>query len=76
LVRPYLSYDESQRRMVAETGAFITWGLLHPEQVRWIPRRPADDGRFSLRITFVFWTPVLGLSMQKPLTWLARLLGR
>ena len=76
MVRPYLSYDESQRRMVAETGAFITWGLRHPEQVRWIPTRPVDDGSFSWRMTFVFWTPVLGLSMQKPITWLARILGR
>ncbi len=76
LVRPYFSHDESQRHMVAETSAFITWGLRHPEQVRWIPKRPIDDGAFSVRMTFVFWTPVLGLSMLKPITWLRRLLGR
>ncbi len=76
MVSPYLSHDESQRRMVAETSAFITWGLLHPQQVRWIPKQPINDGGFSSRVTFVFWTPVLGLSMQQPITWLRRLLGR
>ena len=76
MVRPYLSHDESRRRMVAETSLFVTWGLLHPNQVRWILKRPIDDGPFSPRVTFVFWTPVLGLSMQQPITWLRRLLGR
>ncbi|MBN2583797.1 MAG: hypothetical protein JXL80_12085 [Planctomycetes bacterium] len=76
MVMPCLSYDESRRQMAAETSAFIAWGLAHPDQVRWIPKRPIETGNFSRQATFVFWMPVLGLSMQRPLTWLRRVLGR
>jgi hypothetical protein len=76
VVMPYLDFDESRRQMAAETSAFIAWGLAHPDQVRWIPKRPIAAGGFSRRATLVFWTPVLGLSMQRPLTWLRRILRR
>jgi len=76
VVMPSLSFEDSRRRMAAETSAFIAWGLAHPDQVQWIPKRPIDTGGFSRQATFVFWTPVLGLSMQRPLTWLRRLLRR
>jgi len=62
--------------MIDETSAFITWGLRHPDRVRWIPTRPIGEGGFSERLSFVFWAPVLGGSLSRPLNWLRRLLGR
>jgi len=44
--------------MIAETCAFIEWGLAHPEQVRWIPCKRVGDGGFSRRMQVVFWCGV------------------
>lgn len=68
--------DEHVQRMIDETSAFVTWGLRNPDKVRRIPRRPIGEGGFSDRFSWVFWTPVLGESLQRPLSWLRRLLGR
>lgn len=75
-MRPYGQFDEDRQRMIDETSAFITWGLRHPDRVRWIPTRPTDQGGFSERMSFVFWSPFLGQSLSRPLNWLRRLLGR
>lgn len=72
----YSTLDEDRQKMIDETSAFVTWGLRHPEAVRWIPRWPIDEGGFSPRLSFVFWSPLLGDSLQRPVTWLRQLFGR
>jgi hypothetical protein len=73
---PYGSFDEDRRRMIAETGAFIAWGLRHPDQVRWIPTRPDGQGGFSYRLSLVFWAPVFADAVRKPASWLRSVLRR
>jgi hypothetical protein len=52
----YSGYDEDRQRMIAETSAFVTWGLRHPGEVRWIPCRPvAEKLAFSPRLRAAFW---------------------
>jgi hypothetical protein len=52
----YSGYDEDRQRMIDETSAFVTWGLRHPGEVRWIPCRPVEQGRtFSPRLKMAFW---------------------
>ena len=73
----YLDHDEGRRRMIAETSAFIEWGLRHPEQVRWIPRQKVGSGRpFTRRMSLVFWYPLFATATEGPLAWLRGLLGR
>jgi len=74
--RAYLDYDEDRQRMIDEVSYFITWGLRNPDKVRAIPTRPVGSGAFSERLTFVFWTPILGESISRPISWLRSLLGR
>ena len=75
MVRPWSSFDEDRQRIVAETSAFITWGLKNPDKVRWIPARPENEGGFPRRLSLVFWTPVFADYVRKPAGWLRRLLG-
>ncbi len=72
----YHDFDEDRQRMIDEASRFVTWGLRHPDKVRWIPKRPLGEGGFSERLMFVFWTPILGDSFRKPVSWLRKLLGR
>jgi hypothetical protein len=60
--------DEDRRRMIAETSAFITWGLGHPQEVPNIPRKRLDEGGFSRAMTRSFWYAVLGTQEIAPLT--------
>jgi hypothetical protein len=60
------AWDEHRRRMIAETSAFLTWGLAHPDQVPRIPRRPVEAGGFSRAMTCVFWHAVLGSTEIAP----------
>jgi len=39
--------DESRRRMIAETSAFLTWALENNIEVPRIPRRRVDEGGFT-----------------------------
>lgn len=39
--------DGGRKRMVQETGAFLTWALKHPDQVPGIPKRPVNAGGFD-----------------------------
>lgn len=43
----YESYEQRHRRMIAETSAFLSWALRHPEQVPRLPRRRVDEGGFK-----------------------------
>jgi hypothetical protein len=61
-----VDYDEHRRRMIAEVSAFIDWGLAHPDQVRWIPRRRVETGGFSRTLQRVFWHNVLAGSEAAP----------
>jgi len=61
-----LDYEEYRRRMIAEVSAFITWGLAHPDKVRWIPRHRVGSGAFSRAMQQVFWGGVLGGSRAAP----------
>ena len=47
--------QEHRRRIIAEVSAFINWGLAHPDQVRWIPRKRMGSGGFSRTLQRVFW---------------------
>jgi hypothetical protein len=52
----YSGFDEDRQRMIDETSAFVTWGLRHPGEVRWIPCQPVEKGfEFSPRLRAVFW---------------------
>lgn len=76
MVSAYSSFDEDRQRMIAETSAFIAWGLRHPDKVRWIPTRPDGEGGFSQRVSLVFWTPVFADIVRRPASWLKALLRR
>jgi hypothetical protein len=76
VVRAWSQFDDDRRRMVEETSRFITWGLKHPDKVRWIPTRPESEGGFSRRMALVYWTPVLADLVRTPGSWLKRLFRR
>jgi hypothetical protein len=59
-------YEEHRRRMIAEVSAFIEWGLAHPDQVRWIPRKRIGTGGFTQTMQRVFWNRVLGTAEMVP----------
>ena len=61
-----LDYDAHRSRMIAETSAFIEWGLAHLEEVRWIPTRRVSEGGFSDAMSRVFWAGVFGASALVP----------
>jgi hypothetical protein len=46
-------------RMIAETSAYLTECLQHPELSVRIPTIPADSDRFPPSFTMSFWDPVL-----------------
>jgi len=53
------SFEELRAKMIAETSAFITEGLRHPEYAVRIPMIPADTGRFPPSFAAAFWEPIL-----------------
>ena len=61
-------FDEDRRRMIAETSAFIEWGLAHPREAPAIPRKRLDEGGFSRAMSRSFWYAVLGTRTIAPLT--------
>ncbi len=53
------SFEELRARMIAETSAYITDGLRHPELVVRIPMIESGQGRFPPSFAEAFWEPVL-----------------
>jgi len=53
------TWEELRDRLTAETSAFLTEGLRHPELAVRIPMIPADSARFPPSLTIAFWDPVL-----------------
>jgi hypothetical protein len=53
------TYEEMRRRIVAETSAYLTECLRHPELAVHIPMIPADGSRFPPSFSMSFWDPVL-----------------
>ena len=66
-------HDADRRRMIAETGAFITWALKHPDQAPRLPRRRVDAGGFQTLLTrpgakaaiASFWQRTLGRAYDR-----------
>lgn len=58
-LRPRDARKDAAARAVAETSAFITDCLRHPERATPIPVIPAGTGRFPPSLTTAFWEPVL-----------------
>ena len=53
------SHEELCARIVAETSAYLTECLEHPELAVHIPMVPADTERFPPSFAMSFWAPVL-----------------
>jgi hypothetical protein len=53
------SYEELRARMIAETSAYLSECLKHPELAVHIPMIPADSNRFPPSFSMSFWDPVL-----------------
>jgi hypothetical protein len=53
------TFEEMRARLVAETSAFLTQCLEHPELTVRIPTIPAGTGRFPQSLSAAFWLPVL-----------------
>jgi hypothetical protein len=53
------TWEEIRRRMVAETSAYLTEALRHPELGVRIPMVPADSARFPPSLTPAFWDSIL-----------------
>ena len=52
--------SDMRKRAIAETSAFLTRHLDHPELAVSIPVVPAASGRkFPPSLTEAFWTPIL-----------------
>lgn len=53
------SLEELRERLIAETSAFISECLRHPELAVRIPTIPAGSGRFPPSLSAAFWDSVL-----------------
>ena len=51
--------EEARDRVIAETSAYLTECLRHPELAVRIPVIPCGRGRFPRSLTIAFWAPVL-----------------
>lgn len=57
--RDYETWEELRARLVAETSAYLTEALRHPELAVRIPMIPAGSGRFPPSLARAFWEPLL-----------------
>jgi hypothetical protein len=57
--RRFETWEEMRTRLVAETSAFLTEALRHPELAVRIPMIEAGAGEFPPSLTRAFWEPVL-----------------
>ncbi len=53
------TWEEMRVRLVAETSAYLTEALRHPELAVRIPMIPAESARFPPSFTRSFWEPIL-----------------
>jgi hypothetical protein len=53
------TWEETRARLVAETSAWLTDALEHPERAVRIPTIPAGTGEFPPSMARAFWEPVL-----------------
>ena len=53
------SCEQMCARMIAETSAYLTECLKHPELAVHIPMIPAGSSRFPPSFSMSFWDPVL-----------------
>lgn len=52
-------YQELCARIIAETSAYLTECMRHPELAARIPMVPADSGRFPPSFAMSFWNSLL-----------------
>lgn len=57
--RRHETFEEMRQRVIAETSAFLTECLRHPELSVRIPIIPVGHGQFPPSLTYAFWEPVL-----------------
>ncbi|MGD8450602.1 MAG: hypothetical protein PVJ57_02190 [Phycisphaerae bacterium] len=53
------TYEEMRARLIAETSAYLTEYLRHPELAVRIPVIQAGRGQFPPSMTAAFWDPIL-----------------
>ncbi len=53
------SYEQTRARLIAETSAYLTECLQHPELITRIPMIEAGRGRFPPSMTHAFWDTLL-----------------
>jgi hypothetical protein len=53
------TYEKLRARIVAETSAYLTECLRHPELAVHIPVIPAESDRFPPSFAMSFWDPLL-----------------
>jgi hypothetical protein len=53
------TFEEMRQRLVAETSAYLTECLKHPELMVHIPSVPADKERFPPSFAASFWDSIL-----------------
>jgi hypothetical protein len=53
------TFEAMRARLLAETSAFITDCLQHPERAVRIPIIPAGQGKFPRSLTIAFWEQIL-----------------
>ena len=62
--------------MLAETEAFIEWGLRHPELVNWIPAKRVGAGGFPRTVANWFYQTVfVGAEHKAASLWRRKLLA-
>jgi hypothetical protein len=55
-----MELDAMRHRAIAQTEAFISEALLHPELAAVIPTIPVGSGTFPKNMALYFWHRVLG----------------
>lgn len=58
-IRRRETWEQTRARLVAETSAFLTECIRHPELAVRIPMVPAGQAEFPPSMTVAFWDPVL-----------------
>ncbi len=53
------TWEETRTRLIAETNAWLSEALRHPELAVRIPMIPAGSGAFPPSLARAFWEPVL-----------------